>query len=130
MDADKGLEDLAGRGVLDGLSLQVGEGRLRVLKRLADARLQGGIHPHAAGQNPQQGHVPVVWRAIEGRGPQAWIVQATASRVPHAAGLWTPPAEPGGHRGVSSSVVTRMQHLSGALSASWAASDEGRPPVI
>ena len=42
MDADKVLEDPAGRGVLDGLPLLVGEGRLMVLERLADAILQGG----------------------------------------------------------------------------------------
>ncbi len=43
MDADKVLEDPAGRGVLDELALLIGEGGLMVLERLPDAILQGRI---------------------------------------------------------------------------------------
>jgi hypothetical protein len=75
MDADKVLEDPAGRGVLDGLPLLVGESRLMVLERLSDAIFQGRIHQQADRHDHQQRHDPRGFLEIEGGGPKAWIVQ-------------------------------------------------------
>ena len=75
MDADKVLEDPAGRGVLDGWPVLVGEGRLVVLERLSDALLQGGIHQQTDGHDHQQRHDPLGFLEREGGGQKAWIVQ-------------------------------------------------------
>jgi hypothetical protein len=75
MDADKVLEDPAGRGVLDGLPLLVWESRSVVLERLADAILQGSLHQQAHGHDHQQRHDPFGFLAIKGGGQKAWIFQ-------------------------------------------------------
>ena len=63
MDADKVLEDPAGRRILNGSPFVSGEGGLVGLECLPEALLQGGIDQHADSHHPEQRHAP--FRVLE-----------------------------------------------------------------
>ena len=75
MDADKVLEDPAGRGVLDGWPVLVGEGRLGVLERFSDALLHGGRHQPADGHDQPQRQAPLGFLEIERSSQKAGIFE-------------------------------------------------------
>ncbi len=122
MDADTGREDPAGRGVLDGLPRLVGERRLMVLERFAEAIFQGRIDQQAARHDHQQRHAPLGLLARAGGGQQAWDLARTERRVPQAAGLDTPPAGPGVVPG-----ARRVRWWRGGHNAGQRSGHHGRP---
>ena len=65
MDADTGLEDPAGRRILEGLPLLIGEGGLVSLESPPDAILQGGIDQPTDGHDHEQRHDPFGFLEVE-----------------------------------------------------------------
>jgi hypothetical protein len=75
MNPSTGLEDPPRRGILDRVSCLIGNGRLRGLEGLADARRQGGIDQQTPRHPQQQRHEPRGFFERARRGQKAWIVE-------------------------------------------------------